>query len=831
MRRIFSLLFITALSLFGTLAAQSQDRAILVLDGSGSMWGQIDGEAKITIAQRVIADLLQTLPATTELGLTAYGHREKGNCNDIETLVLPGPDTRAEILAAVNAISPKGKTPLSAAVLAAAQILRYEEERATVILVSDGRETCDFDPCALGNELEASGVDFTAHVVGFDVENDPEAKAQLQCLADNTGGKFLPAANAAELAEALTQISAQPAPEPEPAFFGINANVRIENNGAFITEGLVWWLRDADGTYIVEAENAASLALTLEEGDYVIDLLRIEDELNLEYAFTLAGTQNITLELPEVPLFASLQAPETAVAGSDIQVVWDGPNDKNDYIDIAAAGAEDRTYADYTYTREGTPLTMGTASMAGAYEIRYYSATLRRIIARIPITLTEPTASITAPATANAGEDLVVEWRGPDYQSDYMTVAEIGSDGQDSVNYTYTREGSPLRLTMPANAGNYEIRYVMRQDSRILATHAISVVEISATLSAPETASAGEQLVIEWTGPDYASDHIAIYAANAAFDARYITYTYTREGSPLRLQMPADPGDYEIRYIQNQGKKTLARTPITVTDVGASITAPATGIAGEDMVIQWSGPDYQSDYIAIFDANAAFDARYLTYTYTREGSPLRLQMPIEPGTYEIRYILSQDKSTLATQTVTLSAVTGTLSVPDNADAGSNIVVEWTGPDYQSDYIAVFPDSSDESRYINYTYTRQGSPLRLLLPPEAGTFEVRYILGQDKSALARATITVNPVSAEISAPATGNVGEDVVVEWTGPDNQNDYLGVYPAGSAADARYTGYTYTRSGSPLRLKMPDVPGNYEIRYIMGQGKTVLGSTQITVE
>ena len=43
--------------------AQSTGKTILVLDASGSMWGQIDGEAKITIAQRVIGDLLITLPA------------------------------------------------------------------------------------------------------------------------------------------------------------------------------------------------------------------------------------------------------------------------------------------------------------------------------------------------------------------------------------------------------------------------------------------------------------------------------------------------------------------------------------------------------------------------------------------------------------------------------------------------------------------------------------------------------------------------------------------------------------------------------------------------
>ena len=55
------------------------------------------------------------------------------------------------------------------AVVAAADSLRYTENAATVILVSDGIETCNPDPCAAAQILAETGVDFTAHVIGFDV--------------------------------------------------------------------------------------------------------------------------------------------------------------------------------------------------------------------------------------------------------------------------------------------------------------------------------------------------------------------------------------------------------------------------------------------------------------------------------------------------------------------------------------------------------------------------------------------------------------------------------------------------------------------------------------
>ena len=110
----------------------------------------------------------------------------------------------------VNGLNPRGRTPMTDAVVAAAQSLRYTEEAATVILVSDGIENCNPDPCAMARELEAAGIGFTAHVIGFDVAAEPEARAQMQCIAENTGGLFLTADNAAELSSALQQGRAGP---------------------------------------------------------------------------------------------------------------------------------------------------------------------------------------------------------------------------------------------------------------------------------------------------------------------------------------------------------------------------------------------------------------------------------------------------------------------------------------------------------------------------------------------------------------------------------------------------------------------------------------------
>ncbi len=226
--RIFSAAFLVVVFAVSPLVSGAQERqdVILVLDGSGSMWGQIDGVTKIEIARDAVATMVQDWDENTNLGLIAYGHREKGNCKDIETILPVGAVQPGVFSKAVNAINPRGKTPLSDAVRQAADTMKYTENKATVILVSDGIETCNADPCALATELELNGVDFTAHVIGFGLgEGDQQ---QLSCLAENTGGQFIAASNASELDLAIEQAvevvtTVVTAKEKQPT--GINATL------------------------------------------------------------------------------------------------------------------------------------------------------------------------------------------------------------------------------------------------------------------------------------------------------------------------------------------------------------------------------------------------------------------------------------------------------------------------------------------------------------------------------------------------------------------------------------------------------------------------------
>jgi len=209
--------------------AQERENVMLILDASGSMWGRVGEQPKIEVARSVMGSLLEDLTTKANLGLMAYGHRRAGDCGDIEALAAVGTPA-ASLRKMIGALNPKGKTPITESVRIAAEMLRSSEQKATVVLVSDGLETCKADPCALARTLEESGVDFTVHVVGFDLGN--EDTRTLRCMADNTGGRYFDASNAGELEDALgtvvaevEQAAAEPPvevapPAPEPATTG-----------------------------------------------------------------------------------------------------------------------------------------------------------------------------------------------------------------------------------------------------------------------------------------------------------------------------------------------------------------------------------------------------------------------------------------------------------------------------------------------------------------------------------------------------------------------------------------------------------------------------------
>ena len=191
-------------------ALSAADNLILILDASGSMWGKAGAETKIEAARRVVRNLSGKLPPESKLGLVAYGHRQKGDCNDIQVLVSPGAADASAVADHVDGLNPLGMTPITKAFEQAAASAKAAGAPGTIVLVTDGLETCGGDPCAAVKAAKAAGTDFVLHVIGFDVAT--ENVSSLECSAQAGGGLYIPAENADSLSAALEQTMTEDAP-------------------------------------------------------------------------------------------------------------------------------------------------------------------------------------------------------------------------------------------------------------------------------------------------------------------------------------------------------------------------------------------------------------------------------------------------------------------------------------------------------------------------------------------------------------------------------------------------------------------------------------------
>ncbi len=183
----------------------SQEASVLfVLDLSGSMWGQVEGEPKIEIARQALREVVHDLPGYVDLGVAAYGHRSKEDCDDIEVVVPLGSQTAEELVSTVHRLEPRGQTPLSRALLLAFDEVAMRRGSVHVVLISDGEETCGGDPCQLMGELRAAGNRVQYHVIGFDVTDDQGE--QLRCVARAGRGEYYAVSDLDSLSRALSTV-------------------------------------------------------------------------------------------------------------------------------------------------------------------------------------------------------------------------------------------------------------------------------------------------------------------------------------------------------------------------------------------------------------------------------------------------------------------------------------------------------------------------------------------------------------------------------------------------------------------------------------------------
>ena len=177
----------------------------IVLDVSGSMNAKLGDTTRWKTALGVLEEVVTALPEDLNVGLRVYGHRHSSKsaqtCKDSELVVPVDKLDRQRIVKAAKRLKPRGETPLIYSILQAVGDLKTAGG-GSVVLITDGEESCKGDSKAAAAEIQASGVDVTLNIVGFTITGETVVN-ELGTLANSTGGRYYSAQDGSQLSRAV----------------------------------------------------------------------------------------------------------------------------------------------------------------------------------------------------------------------------------------------------------------------------------------------------------------------------------------------------------------------------------------------------------------------------------------------------------------------------------------------------------------------------------------------------------------------------------------------------------------------------------------------------
>ena len=180
---------------------QKKDKKVnvaLLIDSSGSMKAEVDGESKMSLAKESLDRLAKELPGSVNVSLIAFGHKGTGSdsdkemsCQAVESFYPLQPYDGSAFSQSLLKFDPRGWTPLAASIELANEQLSSRSDENTenfIYVVSDGIETCDGDPVKAAQKVKADNTNVKINIIGFDV--DTEADEQLKKVAKAGGGEY-----------------------------------------------------------------------------------------------------------------------------------------------------------------------------------------------------------------------------------------------------------------------------------------------------------------------------------------------------------------------------------------------------------------------------------------------------------------------------------------------------------------------------------------------------------------------------------------------------------------------------------------------------------------
>ncbi|MCR9277240.1 MAG: VWA domain-containing protein [Pseudomonadaceae bacterium] len=436
------------------------------------------------------------------------------------------------------------------------------------------------------------------------------------------------------------------------------------------------------------------------------------------------------------------------------------------------------------------------------------------------VTANADAPTVTAPQQAGINEAIEIKVTGTPKSGDLVRFADTSGPLRNSP-YTYVANIKNGRTTLsaPAEPGRYLVAYI--SEGEIITSSELTVISISAEVTAPDSAGIGATIAVSFNGPRNSGDYLQFLTADGEPIRGLYSYAGTKGAAETNLKAPIAPGRYQIGYFT--AKKLIGATPITITPVSATVTVQPRTTANAAVTVSFDGPLNSGDYLQFVSASGQPIRGLYAYAGNAKDGQVKLTAPIEPGDYQIGYFTN--KILLAAAPITVTDVSAELIAPEIVTAGAHFDIDWSGPNNYGDRIAI----ADAKGAINGDYTYPGNhtgPVTLRAPESPGQHSIVYLTGQQ--IIGQTTFEVRDASASLSARDSVPGTEHFTVEWQGPGNRGDRIEMYANAAEKPATY-GYIHDDELANISLQAPAAPGDYLLAYITHGGRQ-LAQRPITV-
>jgi len=296
----------------------------VVIDASGSMSAPlgISPESKFELLRNALYEVIyemrqQQSEFPRNLGIRLFGAESEStaqDCQDTQLLVSMGEPNLDIVREALAGVKPRGQSPIAFALKRAMDDFPSGPAvERVVVLVADGADTCDGDPCAVAEEIDSGPVKTAINVVAFDVS--PQDQRKLACIAEKTDGQLFLARNEAELQSSLDQainstvpynlkLSAQAGGSPLPfsiAVYRAGTNQVLRRGESLGTK----LLSLPTGTYDILVEYAQSPTAKkpskILKGVEILETTRVEQNINFDLGrITVTALSNEGKPVPAI---------------------------------------------------------------------------------------------------------------------------------------------------------------------------------------------------------------------------------------------------------------------------------------------------------------------------------------------------------------------------------------------------------------------------------------------------------------------------------------------------------------------------------------------------